>query len=107
MTQTQGVALPYICYIDVAQSVYFFQQFMLSAFFQTVFQFKRAIEVVLNSPLMLTGNNQELAYATGYCLFNTILNHRLVNNGQHLLWRCFCCRQKSCTKARCREDSFF
>ena len=49
MPQTERISLPYICYLDLAEPVELLHEFLLSAFFEFLFQFEGVIEVVFDA----------------------------------------------------------
>ena len=85
MAQAERVPLPDIGNVNLAQPVNFRKELLLAALLQLIFKLKGLVKMVLDIPLVLAGDTNKLGDSACYCLFYTILDHRLVHNRQHLL----------------------
>jgi len=80
------------------------QELSLPLLLELHLQRRCRIEVILNGPLRMAADDQDLLNPACQRLFNNVLDCRLVHNRQHLFWRRLRRRQKSRTKTSCRND---
>ncbi len=59
-----------------------------------MFKIGRAVKVIFQGPFTSSGDQQDIAKAGLYRLFNDILYGWSIYNRQHLFWHCFGGRQE-------------
>ena len=92
--------------LDRSDLADFFQKIHFAGFIKMLFEFRGGVEVVFDSPLGVTGNDQDLLNAACFDLFDDILDGRFVDDRQHFLRHGFCFRQETGAKAGGRNDGF-
>ena len=68
--------------------------------------FIRLIKMILDCSLIRATDNDDIFNASLNQFLDDVLNNRLINQRQHLLWHGFGLRQKSRTKTGSGDDSF-
>ena len=92
--------------LDRSDLADFFQKIHFAGFIKMLFEFRGGVEVVFDSPLGVTGNDQDLLNAACFDLFDDILDGGFVDDRQHFLRHGFCFRQETGAKAGGRNDGF-
>ena len=75
-----------------------------SALLQRIVEFELDVEMILDDRLVASGHEDEVLYARLTRLVDHILDHRLVDHGDHFLRDCLGRRQEAGSQSRYRED---
>ena len=94
--QALRLLLTNIMQIDIANLLHHRQQLVLAMLAQVQLQLQIIVEMILNRALVMPGDDQNILDSRSQCLFNDILNRRLIYNRQHLLRTSLRRRQKAC-----------
>ncbi len=86
MTEAKRGMLPYVRKLKMIELLYLFQQCLFPLLLQVFFQFIFMVKVVLYRPFGLAGNDHHFLDAELFGFLHSVLDHRLVYNGQHLFW---------------------
>ncbi|MNL33655.1 hypothetical protein D3C87_1555800 [compost metagenome] len=79
---------------------------MLALAFQVRFQLRRRIEMVFNGALITAGHKNKVGNPGGHGLFDSVLNERFVDHGQHFLGHRLGGGQETRAHASDWEDGF-
>ena len=94
MTQTFRLLLPHILDVcHLGDCHHLVVDLLLFAGKQPGFQLRVAVEVVLHGGLSSAGDNQNVLDAAVYRFLHDVLDGRFIDDGQHLFWHGFGCRQ--------------
>ena len=104
--QAPLVFLAHIMDFDAGNGPHLLQQLHLAAFVQMLFQFRGAVEMVLDGPFGMAGDNQDLFDAALEDFFHNVLDGGFVHNGQHFLGHGFGFRQEPGTEPGGRDHGF-
>ena len=82
----QGLLLPHVDEVgQLGDALHLGQLLLLVLAPQPVGQLEGVVEVVLDGPLALAGDDDDLLYARGHRLLDDVLDDRLVHYGEHFL----------------------
>ncbi|MNE62094.1 hypothetical protein D3C80_1573560 [compost metagenome] len=95
MPQTHRFFLADIVDFHFRGTLNLFEQLQLSILQQSGFQLERIVKVILDRPLALTGNDDNVLNAGSDGFFHDILDGRLVDNRKHFLRHGLCRRKEA------------
>ena len=73
---------------------------------ELILQLDRTVEVILDGALVAAGDDQDVVDAAFAGLLDHVLDHRLVDDRQHLFWLRLGCREEPGAKTCCGDDCF-
>ena len=82
------------------------QEIELAALLEKTFELDVDVEMILDRVFTAAGDDDDVVDAGQHCLFDPVLDDRLVDQREHFLWLRFSGGQKSGAETGSREDNF-
>ena len=107
VAESEGRALAHVVHVgELGRELHLAQLVGVALLLKGGLELWHVVEVVLQGVLVAPGDHEHVGQARAHCLFDDVLDGRLIDDRQHFFGHCLCRWQKSGAESGSGDDCF-